>query len=509
MSEHAIVKTPAGALRGTVEDGLHVFRGVPYAAPPVGELRWRATQPHPGWEGTRDATRHGPVCPQPVDVPWNALQGTRGRDRRRLDEDCLTLTISAPAAPGAARPVVVYIHGGGNVIGAGSWDVFSAARLARHGDVVAVGVNYRFGPFGYLFTDEDGAGRGNWWLEDQLAALRWIQDNIAAFGGDPASVTAMGHSGGAASIATILGLPESRGLVSRAILMGLPLGFAARSAPDARAATARYLELLGVASVEEARAVPAGALVEAEAALTQELSGWNLWCPGFCNVVDGHRLKRQPLAALAAGDGAEVDVLVGWTREEYAMSCLTDPSMRTISRERAIERAQLTFGDAAEAAYDDYARSRPGALPVQVLIDILSDERYRMGALDLLEIFEDRGRPGFAYQFDWQTKVMDGLLGAPHCLEIPFALDALDAWDDGEMLAGTDTPQRQGLADTMHRAWIGFIRDGDPQHEQLPSWPRYRAETGTVMRFDAVTQPVADLVGPWRRAWTRHGGTQR
>jgi len=503
------VQTTGGRLEGAAEDGIVVFRGVPYAAPPVGGLRWRATQPHPGWSGTRDATAHGPVCPQPEYVPWNWLMGRNGRSTALMDEDCLTLTISTPAVDAGKRPVVVYIHGGGNIIGAGSWDAFSLESFARRGDVVGVGVNYRFSSFGYLLADEDGVERGNWWLDDQLAALRWVQENIAAFGGDPERVTVMGHSGGAASIATIMGLPEAKGLFRRAVLMGLPLGHAPYDLGRARELGARFFELLGVSSLEEARALPAAALVAAEPQLTAEASGWHEWHPGFSNVLDGVTLHREPREALRTNDAASAfELLIGWTREEYAMVAMPDVAIQDVSRERVLERLRVSFGAHAEEAYAFYAAARPGALPVNVLIDALSDERYRQSCLDVLDVWNAGGRDPFAYQLDWQTRVLGGLVGAPHCMDIAFGLNTLDAWSDGVMWEGTEPRTRQALADAMHAAWTAFIREGDPNHAAIPPWPRYAGDRRTVMRFDLVSQAVDGLVDSQRELWRRLRGRQ-
>jgi carboxylesterase type B len=504
----ALAETTLGWLQGTDEGDIVVFRGVPYAAPPVGERRWRATEPHSGWSGVRSATAHGPICPQPVDLPWNRVLGTKGRSYDAVDEDCLTLTISTPSTTGS-RPVVVYIHGGGNIAGAGSWDTFSLASFARSSDFVGVGVNYRLGALGYLLVDEGGTARGNWWLDDVLTALRWVQGNISAFGGDPTSVTVIGHSGGAASIAAMMGVPASHGLFRSAVMMGLPLGFSARSVTDAARTSDRFLDVLGASSIDEARGRPPAQLVKAEQVLTAEASSWNLWCPGFCNVVDGVTLENQSIDALRANPRVDVDVLLGWTREEYAMSCFPEGEMLATTARRVIERLELPFGDEAVTAYDTYARLRPGALPVQVLIDVLSDERYRMSCLDLAELRSAAGRPAFTYQLDWQTRTMDGLLGAPHCLDIPFMLDNLDAWNDGLMLEGTDTPARAGLARTMHSACAAFAATGDPNHDGLTTWAPYTTDRRTVMRFDQISQPIDGLLDPWREMWRRLGGQQR
>jgi carboxylesterase type B len=504
-----IVQTTAGRLWGIWESGLAVFRGIPYAAAPVGERRWRATESHPGWMGVREATVHGPIAPQPVGLPHDEVLGTQGRSTRFMDEDCLTLTLWSPGTDDARRPVLVWIHGGGMTTGAGSWDVYSCEEFARNGDLVAVSINYRLGPLGSLYAEEDGGGRGNFWIDDILAALCWVQDNIAAFGGDPANVTVAGQSGGALSIAYMMGSEAGRGLFRRAILQSMPLGFGARTIEESRATSERYFTALGVSTLQEARRLSTDQLLAPLGQLAQEASGWGLFVPPFAPVLDGRTIEQQVIDALALGRGTDVDLMLGWTREEDAFFHVPDPATRVASVEQIVERARLPFGDAAPQAYAEYARARPGGLPVEILGDITTDERYRMDGLRLADLRAAQERPAYVYQFDWQTRAFDGLLGAAHCLELPFTLHNFEAWSDARMLEGTDSPRRQALADAMHAAWIAFLRTGDPNHDALPIWEPYRLERRNALRFDTIIEPIDDVHGYWRRTWDRFGGRTR
>jgi para-nitrobenzyl esterase len=509
MRHTSVVEAPCGSLRGEIVDDLRVFRGVPYAEPPVGDLRWRPTRPHPGWHGVLDATEHGPICPQPADTPWDDVLGTRGRRTTLMDEDCLTLTISTPATEGEGRPVFVYIHGGGNIVGAGSWDVYSTAAISRTGGAVCVNVNYRLGPFGYMLDRDDPSGpRGNFWLDDLLCALRWVRQNIAAFDGDPGNVTIGGQSGGAYSALTLTSLADGESLFERAVLMGLPLGFPARTIEQYHPIIDRYLELLGADSVEGARRLPAQALLDPLFRLTQEIGSWQHWQPPFATVLDNRSLTSQPPDALAAGSGTTVDLLVGWAAEEYAIFAAPDRALHDVSEREVLERARVTFGDRAAEAYAEYAKARPGATPFDVLVDMLGDERYRMPAVDLLELRARQGRPAFAYQLEWQCDAYDGRLRAPHCLEIPFVLNNLDTWDDGQLIGGGPVAGRRPVVDAMHRAFVGFIADGEPAGETVPAWPRYD-DRRTIMRFGQLTAPADSLLRHWRAVWERFDGTSR
>ncbi|GAA2590454.1 carboxylesterase family protein [Actinomadura fulvescens] len=495
-AEDVVVRTTLGRLRGTKESGLTMFRGVPYAAPPVGELRWRDAAPHPGWTGTRDAKEHGPIAPQRSDLPHYAVFGSTGGDFESMDEDCLTLTIATPEADARRRPVLVWIHGGGNVSGAGSWDWYDGRSFCRDGDLVFVSINYRLGPLGYLYMgEEDGTAHGNFWLSDMLAALRWVRDNIAAFGGDPDTVTVAGESGGAASIAWMMGVAEARGLFRRAILQSAPLGVGAIPPAEAAVLTERYLHALGASTAAEARRLPWERLLEPVKVLTETLM------PPFSAVLD-HPIQR-PRGEALTGD---IDVLIGWTREEHGFFLAPDPQMRAIDEEQVIAALRLQFGEAAPEAYAEYARMRPGARPVQVLIDACDDECFRIDAMRFADANADRGGGTYAYQLDWASPAFEGLLGAAHCMDVPFAFDNFHAWRDSALLQGNETHQRGALAKSMHRAWIDFTRTGDPGHQGLPDWAPYTTARRTVMRLDAICEPMDDPGAHRRRLWERLGG---
>ncbi|WP_405496827.1 carboxylesterase/lipase family protein [Streptomyces sp. NBC_00096] len=504
-SDRLEVNPPAGRLRGATEGGLTVFRGVPYAAPPVGDLRWRPARPHPGWSGTRDATADGPSAPQMYMEGGDPVLGGHGSPP--FDEDCLTLNIWTPAADGARRPVLVWIHGGGFVSGSGSLPNYSGETFARDGDLVVVNVNYRVGALGYLQPGaEDGNaegtadGGGNHWLTDQLAALRWVRENIAAFGGDPDSITVAGQSGGAVSTAALAGLPEAQGLIRRVILMSPPFGLELPTPEASLERTAALLELTGVKSLAEARSLPWPALIGATGGLFALTTRWGYWPTPFLPVIDGVTLHRHPAEALLHGAAAGIEVMIGWTREEANFGFALDEGYAAADRDRVTARIADTFGpEAAPGAYAAYERTRPGARPADVLMDLITDELFRVPALRLAEARAELGRPVWAYQFDLPSPAYDGRLGAAHCLELPFAFANFDRWAHAPLTAGLTPAVRDGLADTMHRAWIAFARTGDPNHPDMPAWDPYTKDTRTTMRFDSVVTALGDLAGDSRR----------
>ncbi|MER6775906.1 MULTISPECIES: carboxylesterase family protein [unclassified Streptomyces] len=493
-----VVDLPAGRLRGAHEGGLAVFKGVPYAAPPVGPLRWRPAQPHPGWSGTRDATAFGPSAPQLYREGGDPVLGSHGSPP--FDEDCLTLNVWTPRADDAKRPVMLWIHGGGFLSGSGSLPIYSGDTFARDGDLVVVTVNYRLGPLGYLYFGEDGAG-GNFWLTDQLAALRWVRDNIAAFGGDPDAITLAGQSGGAFSVAALAGArPAGRPLFRRAILQSPPLGLQVPTRTESLQRSAAFLDVLGAKDVAQLRTLPWQQLVGATIEMFERTGRWGYWSTPFLPVIDGVTLDRHPSELLLGGPGGDVDVLIGCTREEANFAFALDPTYAAATKEQVLARARDTFGNRASEAYGAYARARPGARPVDVLMDLIGDDLFRMPGLELAERrAAARKRPVWAYQFDLPTPVYDGKLAAPHCLELPFVFDNFDKWSRAPFLTGLDPRIREGLASTVHAAWISFIRTGDPNHPAMPNWQRYERDTRTTMSLDSVTTATEDLAGHWRR----------
>ncbi|MFE7096249.1 carboxylesterase/lipase family protein [Streptomyces erythrochromogenes] len=490
------VQLPAGRLRGAVEGGVTVFRAVPYAAPPVGDLRWRPAQPHPGWSGTRDATTDGPSSPQMYAEDGDPLLGGHGSPP--FDDDCLTLNVWTPAADGARRPVLVWIHGGGFVSGSGSLPGYSGETFARDGDLVVVSINYRIGPLGYLNPDGDDEG-ANPWLGDQIAALCWVNAHIADFGGDPDRVTVAGQSGGALSTAALAGHPLAQGLIRRVILQSPPLGLDLPDPAAYRERTAAYLELAGAEDAAALRALPWQELIAAAAGLFARTMAWGYWPTPFLPVVDGTSLRTHPALALLDGAAADIDVMIGWTREEANFGFALDAGYADATREQVTDRIAETFGaEAAADVYAAYARARPGSRPVDVLMDLITDELFRVPAVRLAEARAASGHPVWAYQFDLPTPAYEGRLGAAHCLELPFVFDNFDQWAHAPFLAGLDPAVRDGLAYAMHRAWISFVRTGDPNHPDLPRWRPYGAEARTTMRFDAVVTALDDLAGASR-----------
>src|SRR6516225_8215937 len=292
--DELVVRTKAGDLRGARENGIAVFRGVPYAASPAGDLRFSPPQPPPAWDGVRGATRDGPIAPQ----GRSRLAHIMGDFERPQSEDCLTLTIWTPAADAGKRPVLVWIHGGAFGSGAGSLPWYSGERFAANGDVVAVSINYRLGALGFLCLP--GVSSGNLGLLDQVAALRFVRDNIAAFGGDPDNVTVVGQSAGASSIAMLMTMPAAGGLFRRAILQSTPFGRMTRTLEDAHRIGRRLLEVLGLKPEQaaELKTLPAAKFVAAQGEVARLEKKFAAALAPFWPVIDGDVYPAEVAPAL-------------------------------------------------------------------------------------------------------------------------------------------------------------------------------------------------------------------
>ena len=484
-----IVRTAAGKMRGAREGGVTVFRGVPYALPPLGGRRFAAPQ-LPPWQGIRDATRDGPIAPQ----GRARLAHVMGEVSLPQGEDCLTLNVWTPGTEPAKRPVLVWLHGGAFSTGAGSLPWYSGESFAANGDLVVVSVNYRLGALGFLYLP--GVSDGNLGLQDQLLALRWVRENIGGFGGDPSSVTVAGQSAGASSIAALMTMPEARGLFRRAILQSTPFGRLTRTPAEAARNGEKLVELLGK---DDIRTAPAERIIAAQGALARLPKALADTNPPFGLVVDGAVVAGDIAAALAAGEGKDVAVLIGSTREEMAGFHAVDQAVQKADAEAIRGAFERVFGPDHPAFLEEYKHRHAGGNGAEILCDLFSDQAYRIGSLLFAEARAKLGRPVHVFQFDWQSPAG---FKACHCLELPFVFNNFAHWTNAPMLQGADAGEVAALARAMHGAWIAFARTGDPAHEDLPDWPVYGRDDRMTMRFDNASGAVGDLAGmAGRRPW--------
>lgn len=393
---------------------------------------------------------------------------------------------------------MVWIHGGAFVGGSGSSRWYDGSRFAAHDEVIVVTFNYRLGSLGFLDLGQACPGSANCGLLDQLAALRWVQDNIAVFGGDPDQVTVFGESAGAMSIGLMLTMPLARGLFQRAILAS-GTGASTRSAEQARQVTADVLAAFG-GTVDELLVAPVEQILAAQTAVTGGSDATGYMC--FRPVVDGDIIPAPADEAIAAGQSADIPVLIGTNRDEMTMFFAFDPTIAALTPEQFDAEAAAQIGPArwARMAQHYHDHCPPGDAAA-VMAAVSTDLVFRMPALQLADgqAAEGRQAPVWMYRLDWASPAMGGRLGAVHAIDIPFVWALTDV--PGVELMTGDSPQRHVLAQAMHAAWVAFARTGDPSTPLLPDWPPYRLPTRTTMLFDAECRVVDDPNGDERRLW--------
>jgi para-nitrobenzyl esterase len=489
-----LVKTESGLVRGVAANGVISWKGIPYAAPPVGNLRWREPQPAAAWSRVLDAKQFGSACMQEDKVPKS--------------EDCLTLNVWSPAAPSSQPlPVMVWIHGGAMVHGSSA--IYPADALAAQG-VVVVSMNFRLGRLGYfahpaLAAEAPNEVHGNYGYMDQRAALEWVQRNIAAFGGDPNQVTIFGESAGGGSVLAHLVSPMSRGLFQRAILQspGTP-GPRAGVIPSTSLAAAEKLAVdyacsigatgEGADALQKLRALPAAALTEATGGpeTIAALSAGMVPNGMAMSIIDGRFLVEQPEAAVAAGRQAKIPIMIGATDRDLA-----------IGTAHSKDELFANFGpDAAEARrqYDPNGDQTLDELKQQVFADRTLVEPARHFAKEMAR----SGQPVWLYRFAYVSEGQRGQLkGAQHGFEIPFTLKIPAA-----LVGDKVTPADKAMGDLASAYWVQFAKTGDPNGGGLPAWPRYDPKADRLVLFTnsgviVGADPLKARLDLWERVWSR------
>ncbi|MGV9711593.1 carboxylesterase/lipase family protein [Gordonia sp. NPDC003424] len=492
-TSHPVVSTTGGRVEGrTVEHGVLRFAGIPYAAAPFGANRMQPPQPAPPWNGVRDATEFGPTVPKGDYPPAYA---------RILHEvtipgdECLNVSVWTPDTSGSL-PVLVWIHGGSFMNGSNSVEAYDGTAFARDG-VVLVSVNYRLGADGFLFLDDGIANIG---LQDQVAALRWVRDNVAAFGGDPARVTVAGESAGAMSVSTLLAMPAAKGLFAQAITQS---GATAHTlAPEiATAVGQRLAEVLGVEPDRAAiMALPIEQVVRAGAALVTEVQSgadpakWGslaLTLLPFAPVLDESTLPVDPLEAIGDGASDDIPVLTGSTRDESRLFLVAPGAIDHVDDTMLVAGAGM-YG-LSEDGVNVYRANRPQGSPGDVMAALVTDWFFGIPALRVAETRVNRGRAAtFVYRFDLLSPADNDRLGSAHATEIPFVFDTAHLPASAGLVGPNPS---QAAADTIHRVWVDFVTTGDP------GWNAYDLTDRTVGILTETVTATSDPDGDERRLW--------
>ena len=495
MSEQPTVRIAEGLVEGRRRGEHAVFRGIPYARPPVGPLRFQAPVPVEGWHGTKQATEFGPAVPQ----AGPTAEGS-------ADDDWLTLNVSTPGlgrAGTAGLPVLVWIHGGAYIAGASSDPMYDPAALTDAG-LVVVSINYRMAAEGFVLLEGAPANRG---FLDQIAALAWVQRNIAAFGGDPDRVTVAGQSAGAGSIAALLTMKRARGLFARAIAHSVPgllctpalakevaaaLADRVRATPDAEA----------LARVDPLRL--AGELTALGAELPGRRARWGRLSQlgvAVCPVLDGVVLAETPWTASAdggaeAGGAGGIDLLVGHTRDEFRLFSVMMGRLGTFTENDARTALDL-FAPALDGA-DAYRAAYPAATPEELVELVHSDALFRMPSLQLAEANQAAGGTSFLFELQLSAPGAGGILGACHSLDVPLAFGTLDSPTGRQLFGDRPTAEAAAVSLELRQAWVRFATTGDP------GWPAYRPGQGLtrVLDVESTTSPYPEAAS--RAIWEGH-----
>ena len=502
-----IANTSAGQLRGAQSNGAIAFKGVPFAAPPIGELRWCPPAPTPAWSGVRDALAYGDASFQDdlSSLPASALNPLIAVAEGQ-SEDCLHLNIWTPDLSGR-RPVMVWIHGGGFALGAGSQFVYDGSHLCQR-DVVVVTINYRMGPFGFVHLAGPTRGAidatGNEGLLDQIAALQWVRDNIAGFGGDPDNVTIFGESAGGMSVMALLSMPLAAGLFHKAIAQSGPgHNFLTPQQASEWLATP-MLQRLGN-DPEDAAALRRATPAELLAALPGFSQNVGSGDPQLMNqwarpVVDGNVLPVWPEEALRQGHAAGVPLLAGVTRDEVNIlsdPALTDEVLPTLVQSRLPDHAD---GQALLAAYKEARQARGAPTTAAALLTAISSHRTMWVPTTRALEAQRPHAPVFHYVFDWMSPAADGTAGATHGIDVAFPFGTHAAVPAAGDFFGRG-PAANALADAVMAAWSAFAHRGDPSADGFGDWPQYETQTRPTMMIGANARVAQAPFDAERRAW--------
>ena len=497
-SGNPVTDTSAGKVRGLINEGVNVFKGVPYGASTAGSNRFMPPKPPVGWKGVRDALDYGPSTPQSnpnvkaPSSPTSALIGDLSD--RPESEDCLVLNIwTRGLKDNGKRPVMFWIHGGGFQSGSGSSPGYDGTNLCKRGDVVVVSINHRLNAMGFMYLGDIGgdafANTGNVGMLDIVQALKWVRENIENFGGDPNRVMIFGESGGGRKVGTLLAMPDAKGLFHAAVNQSGP-SIKVRTREDATFATQAVLDELQIAKGDfrKLQEVPLDKLMPAYFAASRK-NQFNHAITGFAPVVDGKVLPGHLFHPGASPVMPDVPVIVGTNRTELTLQMMGDAAAFNLDEAGLQARAKAAFGEKGQSLIETYRKEQPTASPSELFFLMVSDRAY---CAPLMKIAERRSElkkaPTYFYYFSWETPVNGGKMHSPHALEIAFAFDNTER--SARFTGGG--PRAAALADKMADAWIAFARTGNPNTSKWPTWTPYDATNRATLVINDKTEIVND-----------------
>ncbi len=500
-TEKNIVETELGKIQGYSHEGLQIFKGIPYAASPVGELRFSPPAPREVWSDVLDCTTFGPYVIQSPSV----LDMFLGKPKPQSEEDCLTLNIWTPKTDDANRPVMFWIHGGGFMNGGGPLPLYRGSSLARRGNVVVVNINYRLGVLGYSYIPGVTANIG---MLDQIAALEWVNKNIESFGGDPNNITIFGESAGAMSVSTLIAMPAAKGLFNRVIAQSGAAHPLIYNPELAKKSTDRLMSELGLEAddIEKLRKLPVKEIIKAQNKITMSP---NLaeFLP-FSPRIDKETLPKHPLEAVSEGSAKDYELLIGTNADEIKLFSALDPNLSNMDEKglyKFIKNIMDMFGEngtKVKHLLETYKEARKGKLsikPSEILAAIGTDFTFRIPTIRMLEIYSKHQEKVYNYLFNWPSPALNGRFGSCHAVEIAFVLGTIDL-PKMDIFFGKGADAKTLCERTMD-AWLNFAKSGDPNHKNIPKWPVYDQDKRATMIIDKEFKVVNGYRDKERSAW--------
>ena len=495
MEDNFIVETTHGKIRGYGRRGVIKFKGIPYAAPPIDNLRFKAPAPLETWSGIRDAIEYSPTSPQPP----SALEAQFGEPMPQSEADCLTLNIWTQGLDNIKRPVMFWIHGGGFITGNGA--SLDGTRLVLRGDIVVVSINYRLGYLGFLYMPDVPDTDANVGLLDMVAALKWVKENISKFGGNPNNITIFGESAGGFAVASLLAMPAAKGLFHRAIPQS---GAAHKFGFNPRAGIKIYENLLKdleikKGDIEALRKVPVERLIVTQDTVLRIEEGVLRLGP----VVDKMTLPDHPLDAIRKGFAKDIDILIGSNLDESKLWLMLTPQTSELTEEELLQNVNTLMmyskkdEKKSKELIEIYRKLRK--TPRNIMDAISTDYMFRIPAIQLAQAQCVYQPNTYMYLFAWKSPMAGGKYGAVHALELPFVFGLLGNQDIGFFPRRTD--ETQNLSEKMMDVWISFARNGNPNHKNIPELPSYDKDKRSTIIFDKEIIIEEDPYSKERAAW--------
>lgn len=497
MEKTKIIETKSGKLQGYVDKGIQIFKGIPFAEPPIDGLRFKPPVKKRPWKDVFDATEYGSYAFQ----GFSPLQELF-KEELQESEDCLTLNIWTPATDDKKRPVMVWIHGGAFITGGGVSPIYEGSSLTTRGDVVVVTINYRLGAFGFLYIPGVTANAG---MLDQITALEWIQENIEIFGGDPNNLTIFGESAGGCSVITLFGMPAAKGLFQKGIAQSAPV---LQPNPTINS-TNNLMKKLGLKArdIETLRKVKAEDIIEAQnKVLAEAVEAGESELMGFRPSIDteGKTLPIHPLEAIKTGSVKNTDLLIGCTEEEAKLFTFFDSNLKNLKADRlestvAKSLKSLNLSKESKTLIQKYEDARKDLLPtkpIDILNAIQTDYMFRISDIHVAEAQSKHNSNVFFYIFTWASPLLNG---ACHAVELPFVFGTLDL--PGMEIFFGKGPEAEKLSEKTMDAWIAFARTGNPSHDNIPEWPVYNKETRATLMIGKEFKLVNAPFEKERVAW--------